>query len=65
MPNYRRVYKQGNSLVVSFPAWMFDLIHIKKGDQVLVEAVPGKHIKISGVNKDAFEDAEEEIEKDK
>jgi len=34
MPVKRRVYQQGNSLVVSIPQWMLDTIGVKKGDYI-------------------------------
>jgi len=34
MPLTRRVYQQGNSLVISLPLWMLEIIGVKKGDTV-------------------------------
>jgi antitoxin component of MazEF toxin-antitoxin module len=36
MPYLRRIYKQGNSLVISFPAWMLEQINVHRGDMVVV-----------------------------
>lgn len=46
MPTLRRIYQQGNSYVVSLPSWMLEQIEVTKGDTVILDVKPGKHIKI-------------------
>lgn len=46
MPIMRRVYKQGNSLVVSIPLWMLEEIGAKRGDPVNIMVVAKKKITI-------------------
>lgn len=38
------MYRQGNSLVVSFPAWMLEQIGVVRGDVIGLEVYPGQWI---------------------
>lgn len=40
----RRIYQQGNSLVVSLPLWMLEEIKVQKGDVVKISVVNKKKI---------------------
>jgi len=46
MPLRRRIYQQGNSLVVSIPLWMLEEIGVKRGDVVQMLVVRKKKITI-------------------
>jgi len=36
MAIYRRIYKQGNSFVLTLPSWMLDELELKVGDSMLM-----------------------------
>lgn len=40
----RRIYQQGNSLVVSLPLWMLEEIGVQRGDMVKILVVSKKKI---------------------
>lgn len=46
MPMRRRIYQQGNSLVVSLPLWMLEEIGVQRGDLVQIFVVGKKKITI-------------------
>ena len=39
MATIRRLFKQGNSVVMSIPGWMLECNDLEVGDQVLLESV--------------------------
>ena len=43
----RRIYKQGNSQVISVPQYMWALIGAELGDKIEIEGVPGKRLEIT------------------
>lgn len=43
----RKIWKQGNSLVISLPDWMLEQNGIAKGDKVDVDCYPGQMITIT------------------
>lgn len=45
----RRIYKQGNSLVCSFPDWMLGELGLKKGDYFKIEMSKSGYLKLSPV----------------
>lgn len=42
MATIRRLYKQGNSVVLSIPGWMLDYAGMAVGDEVLMESQPDR-----------------------
>lgn len=44
MPIRRRVYRQGNSWVISIPEWALDHCHLSSGDYFELSIVPGPAI---------------------
>lgn len=50
MPLKRRIYQQGNSLVVSLPLWMLEEIGVSRGDEVKILVVQKKKITIERYN---------------
>jgi len=49
MPTQRRIYQQGNSLVISIPMWMLETIGLKKGDYIAMTVEGKKKIVIQTV----------------
>ncbi len=45
----RRIFRQGNSLVISIPIWMIEGIGLKKGDYIAMTLEGKKRIVISRV----------------
>lgn len=43
----RKLWKQGNSLVVSLPDWMLEQNGLKRGDYVDVDCYPGQMITLT------------------
>lgn len=46
MPLIRRVYKQGNSYVVSLPEWILEQMKMEVGDRFTVEPIGRKEIRL-------------------
>lgn len=44
MATIRRLYRQGNSVVLSLPGWMLELAGLECGCEVLVEKVDGDKV---------------------
>lgn len=42
----RRLYKQGNSLVISLPGWLVEQVNMKVGDEFVVEAIGKTEIRL-------------------
>jgi antitoxin component of MazEF toxin-antitoxin module len=61
---YRKLYKQGNSVVFSVPSYMLDRAGIDAGDYFLVEQVSSGVIHLTGTSKASIaEIARKEMER--
>lgn len=50
MAVYRRIFRQGNSIVFAVPSYMVEALGVGLGDYFLVEQVPGPAIKLTGAS---------------
>lgn len=48
MSVYRRIFKQGNSLVVALPSYMVEACGVQSGDYFYIEQIPGPCLKFTG-----------------
>ncbi len=53
MAIHRRVYKQGNSLVVSLPGWMLEELGIGKADYFKIEYSKSGYLKLTPVSSES------------
>jgi antitoxin component of MazEF toxin-antitoxin module len=47
MPTLRKVWRQGNSWVVSLPEHMIEMFHLSENPMVKVDAYPGQMITVT------------------
>jgi len=57
----RRIYRQGNSAVVSVPRWMWGQIGADLGDRVEIEGVPGRMLTITLLEKGVVPERKNQI----
>ncbi len=49
----RRLYRQGNSIVVAFPSYMLEALELQPGDRVYFSLnLPGQTVKITPIKED-------------
>jgi len=63
MPIQRRVWKQGNSLVITIPRYLGSKHGLEKGKLALLQDIEGKGLLISGAELQAVRARGSEIEK--
>ena len=63
MPIQRRVWKQGNSLVITIPRYMGSKHGLEKGKLAILQDIDGKGILVSGAELQAVRAREDGMER--